>query len=494
MEKDPQEELLSLMSELWEEAKKDSYCDKDGVRYSSDGKVLLSCPIGFSGQYVIQNGVTEICSNAFRRCSKLTSVIIPDSVKEIGSCSFELCTGLDSIKIPNSVTTIDIGTFNGCGLKSVIIPGSVKSIDPSVFENCRELSYVAIREGVSTIGDYAFNGCVKLKKIKLPSSITKIGVDAFANCPNLVYVIVPDDTKSKFAQMGLKSMEDKIVYRKELSFTPDYFPELDLVPISPFLDELSYLFVPVFVPPKLRKLTDEEWFRGWVEGTIGLWLLTFLYVFIFYHYSISVNLVLWFFIVTTLMLSFALICRIVIFKHRNKRNLVEIEKEKIKREKERVKKLEFIKANVDFIEQEVTEGVSRRQIALGSHIIIAKNKKIGMMTFPDGDIVLEPIYDDIYEWEELSHDYTFYLLEKDKQFGLFRKNKIVVPVEYDELEWMPPFILIGKNGKVGLCSSTGTELIPIEYDAMHYDENRRIVKANKGAEVFYFDEFGKPLV
>lgn len=476
MEKDPQEELLSVMSELWKEAKKDSYCDEDGVRYSSDGKILLLCPVDFSGRYVIKDGVTEICSQAFRKCSKLTSIIIPNSVKKIGSFSFELCTFLDSIKIPNSVTTIDIGAFNGCGLKSVIIPGGVKSIESAAFENCRDLSDVDIREGVTAIGDYAFKGCTRLKKIKLPSSITTIGVDALANCPNLTYIIVPDGTKSKFVQMGLKTIEDKIFDRKRSNFTPDYFPELDLVPISSLPPEICS----VFGIQKKQSLDD------WLNLLFSI-AAVFMGVALMMAFSILLphsggddDIATWIgiifaFGILSLIIGVVPLGRILMIKHGLRVGQ---------------RKFRTLKKEADFIERRITERDRWGELDYGLYII-AKNKKLGMLSFPSGDIVIEPRYDSV---SKSYMSYGYYRLEKDKKCGLLKDDKLVIPVEYDKIEWLSQYILVGKKGKVGLCSSVGTEIIPIEYDAILYDENRKIIEANKGSEFFHFDEYGKPLV
>ncbi|MDE6287509.1 MAG: leucine-rich repeat domain-containing protein [Muribaculaceae bacterium] len=47
--------------------------------------------------------VVSIGSNAFSRCRKITSVVIPNSVTSIGDYAFDDCTGLNSVEIPKTV-------------------------------------------------------------------------------------------------------------------------------------------------------------------------------------------------------------------------------------------------------------------------------------------------------------------------------------------------------------------------------------------------------
>ena len=60
--------------------------------------------------------VKEICENAFRGCTSLTSVTFAENsqLESIGEHAFANCTSLTSIYIPNSVTFIDYGAFYGC--------------------------------------------------------------------------------------------------------------------------------------------------------------------------------------------------------------------------------------------------------------------------------------------------------------------------------------------------------------------------------------------
>ena len=107
----------------------------------------------------IQNGVTNIGSNAFVYCKGITSVTIPNSVKSIGKDAFSVCSGLKSISIPNSVTSIDEWAFFSCGLTSVSIPNSITSISKSTFQGCSNLASVTIPNSVISIGYNAFTLC-----------------------------------------------------------------------------------------------------------------------------------------------------------------------------------------------------------------------------------------------------------------------------------------------------------------------------------------------
>lgn len=74
------------------------------------------------GVAIIQEGTTEIESEAFNNCTELTSIVIPNSVTTIGAHAFRGCISLKSITIPESVTTIGFCVFDGCtSLESVVV-------------------------------------------------------------------------------------------------------------------------------------------------------------------------------------------------------------------------------------------------------------------------------------------------------------------------------------------------------------------------------------
>ena len=96
------------------------------------------------GVFNIPNGVTFIASNAFSRCSGMTSVNIPNSVTTIDS-AFQYCTSLTSITVPNSITQIASRFCYACsGLLTVNLPSTITKIYGDSFAYCTSLQSITI--------------------------------------------------------------------------------------------------------------------------------------------------------------------------------------------------------------------------------------------------------------------------------------------------------------------------------------------------------------
>lgn len=142
---------------------------------------------------IIQEGVTSIGFNAFRECSKLTSVKIPSSVKIIGGQAFSHCNSLINIMLPDSITTIERAAFWGCtSLTSITLPKSVTSIGDCAFYECTNLTNITLPDSVETIEDYTFYKCSKLMSMKIPDSVKTIETRAFSGCASLTDIILPN--------------------------------------------------------------------------------------------------------------------------------------------------------------------------------------------------------------------------------------------------------------------------------------------------------------
>jgi len=87
--------------------------------------------------------VTEIGTNAFRNCRRVSHVVLPATITHICANAFEGCSSLSSI----------------------VIPAKTKAIDDGAFWNCPKLSWMVIPKSVSFIGLGATLGDADLKTI-----------------------------------------------------------------------------------------------------------------------------------------------------------------------------------------------------------------------------------------------------------------------------------------------------------------------------------------
>lgn len=143
-----------------------AYSGLNGVLFDKNQTTLVECPGGYTGSYIVPNGVMNIGNGAFSECFGLTSVAIPDGVLNIGFSAFYGCSSLTSIAIPDSVTNISGHAFETCaGLTNVSLGDGVINIDYWAFLDCSSLTSIVIPSSVMSIGDRAFQLCTSLTKV-----------------------------------------------------------------------------------------------------------------------------------------------------------------------------------------------------------------------------------------------------------------------------------------------------------------------------------------
>lgn len=138
--------------------------------------------------------ITKINSNAFQGCSKLQTITIPSSVISIGSEAFSDCSRLNSITLPDGLQRLESRTFNECSsLKSIVIPENVTNIATSIFWGCSKLSSITLNcKSLKTIPEYFCYQCTSLTSINIPEGVKFIDKEAFSLCSNLKEVILPE--------------------------------------------------------------------------------------------------------------------------------------------------------------------------------------------------------------------------------------------------------------------------------------------------------------
>lgn len=142
---------------------------------------------------IIADGITNIDSYAFSRCSNLTSIVIPNSVCNIGYYAFQECTNLSQLTLPDSLIEIDSGAFASSGLTNIVIPqGASINYSSGIFSNCQKLEQATILGNITHIEENVFRDCVSLTNVIIPDSVTSIGVRAFSGCSKLANIKLPN--------------------------------------------------------------------------------------------------------------------------------------------------------------------------------------------------------------------------------------------------------------------------------------------------------------
>ncbi|MGN0796240.1 MAG: leucine-rich repeat protein, partial [Christensenellales bacterium] len=209
----------------------------------------------FSKENLLEVVITqgEIPENAFKNCTKLTSVEIKDGVTCIGSYAFYKCTELASVIISDSVTNIGYNAFTNCSkieyveyanakylgkhlikaasttISEIVVKADTASIAEGAFASCGSVTKITVEDGnsryksagnclidteskkliagcinseipsdgsVTEIAAFAFMGCSSLNAIKVPSSVTIIGDYAFYSCSGLEEITIADGVET----------------------------------------------------------------------------------------------------------------------------------------------------------------------------------------------------------------------------------------------------------------------------------------------------------
>ena len=160
----------------------------------------------------IGNSVQTIGSSAFSRCSKLTDLVLGEGVIYVNSWAFALCENLETVSIAKNAKFINLEAFNGCDkirkvitdaeyvnecfncspmLKEVVFGEHVKTIGGAAFYECIGLSSLTMGENVEEIQQNAFKGCTGIKSVAFDNKIQEIEQNAFNGCTGITSLSIP---------------------------------------------------------------------------------------------------------------------------------------------------------------------------------------------------------------------------------------------------------------------------------------------------------------
>lgn len=232
-----------------------SATDESGNKIAS-GAITIPGKIRKNGDDKTVYQVTTIESEAFHKCSSLTSVSIPSTVSSISDWHVFAGTGLTSIEVAEGndtyfsyenglyttkkYTTTEGAIYNsnnegqlilhsGCkntvikdgtvvigaqafaghtGFSTINIPSSVKYISRAAFADT-ELTSVTLPSNLVDIGNYAFHNCTSLATISINEGCETIGTQAFYNNIALTSITIPASMEiinaNAFLSSGLTS-------------------------------------------------------------------------------------------------------------------------------------------------------------------------------------------------------------------------------------------------------------------------------------------------
>lgn len=197
------------------------FCSVDGMLYSKDKKLLLTCP-GERTEVTVPDGTEELSDFAFCGCKSLKRIVIPASVKVIEKDCFSGCSSLEGVEIAKeneNYRAMDGVLYSGDGsrlifcwnikMRSVVIPAGVKTIEGSAFSGCTSLESVKIGDTVETIENDAFNHCTSLAELTFGEQVKSIGESAFWDCRSLTEIVFPERIKKidRFAFLSCRGLE-----------------------------------------------------------------------------------------------------------------------------------------------------------------------------------------------------------------------------------------------------------------------------------------------
>ena len=198
--------------------------DELGVKYTSNGRILVSAPKNLTS-YRVREGTTIIAEDAFVWCNELQKISLPESLQVIGPSAFACCLKLCEVCMPNSIFSVGKEAFLGCSsLENVTLSDSMLKISEETFLDCEKLKSISLPQSIMYIGDRAFERCTGLENVSLPNNLVYIGENAFRVCWYLTHISLPGflveigDLAFQMCELENIDVPDRVIFMGERVF------------------------------------------------------------------------------------------------------------------------------------------------------------------------------------------------------------------------------------------------------------------------------------
>lgn len=199
----------------------DTYKSVDGVLYSSDGKTLVTFPLGRKGSFSVPDGVEIIGQRSFSE-SVLSEITLSDSIKKIDEFAFSH-SAITHITIPSSVEVIECGAFYESSLETVTLNEGLKEIKTNAFKT-KTLKEIYIPDSVEKCLSFVYD------ETKVSASFPTEGFSSIKFGRNITFR--DETTLQRAVRLSEKKITNKYWYYPDgvgrifVDLSDDNFPEL----------------------------------------------------------------------------------------------------------------------------------------------------------------------------------------------------------------------------------------------------------------------------
>lgn len=190
------------------------YVSKGGLSYFGSEEepylILIKADSKDITEANIEPSCKSIGGNAFKDCTKLTSLSVPDGVIAIGNGAFHGARNLAEIRIPSSLRLLGLSPFYSIKDLNLKYEGSER-----LWLNIEGKEYLNVPNTKITSHLYLNGSSFEASSFAVPEGYTEVEAGSFDSCTNLKLIDIPSSVKNV---AGLPDNADlEIAYHGDLS-------------------------------------------------------------------------------------------------------------------------------------------------------------------------------------------------------------------------------------------------------------------------------------